>query len=190
MTVAGTYQHYYNFARKNRSRANKTPVELLCEKALNLPPRVLLLHPCLLDAHTGQLLSGPPARAVCLFRLLLFVILSNTLPQNAHFSIKKTQQPRWLLGYCGAEESRTPDLYSAIVALYQLSYDPEQSTTELLFSQASQVGDLLSTKGRQHHETGSAVRKRMTSQRPAKTTRKTSEQTITVVAPVGTFSNQ
>jgi hypothetical protein len=34
----GTYQHFYNFARKNRSRANKTPVELLRGKAPNLPP--------------------------------------------------------------------------------------------------------------------------------------------------------
>ncbi|MDR2513062.1 MAG: hypothetical protein LBD01_04645 [Puniceicoccales bacterium] len=38
MAAAGTYQHYYNFARKNRSRANKTPVELFREKASNLPP--------------------------------------------------------------------------------------------------------------------------------------------------------
>jgi hypothetical protein len=60
MTAAGTYQHFYNFAWKNRSRANKTPVELLREKAPNLHPRILLLHPCLLDSHMGQLLSGPP----------------------------------------------------------------------------------------------------------------------------------
>ncbi|MDR2512849.1 MAG: hypothetical protein LBD01_03520, partial [Puniceicoccales bacterium] len=33
IAMAGTYQHFYNFARKNRSRANKTPVELLREKA-------------------------------------------------------------------------------------------------------------------------------------------------------------
>ncbi|MDR2513157.1 MAG: hypothetical protein LBD01_05130, partial [Puniceicoccales bacterium] len=59
MAAAGTYQHFDNFARKNRSRANKTPVELLREKAPNLHPRILLLHPCLLDAHMGQLLSRP-----------------------------------------------------------------------------------------------------------------------------------
>ncbi|MDR2513493.1 MAG: hypothetical protein LBD01_06860 [Puniceicoccales bacterium] len=60
MAAAGTYQHYHNFARKNRSRANKTSVELLREKAPNLYPRILLLRPCLLDAHMGQLLSRPP----------------------------------------------------------------------------------------------------------------------------------
>ncbi|MDR2512808.1 MAG: hypothetical protein LBD01_03305, partial [Puniceicoccales bacterium] len=48
IAATGTYQHFYNFARKNRSRANKTPVELLREKTPNLHPRILLLHPCLL----------------------------------------------------------------------------------------------------------------------------------------------
>ncbi|MDR2512852.1 MAG: hypothetical protein LBD01_03540 [Puniceicoccales bacterium] len=64
MAAAGTYQHFYNFARKNRSRANKTSVELLREKAPNLHPRILLLRPCLLDSHMGQLLSGLPSGAV------------------------------------------------------------------------------------------------------------------------------
>jgi hypothetical protein len=61
MATAGTYQHFYNFTRKNRSRTNKTPIELLREKAPNLHPRILLLHPRLLDSPMGQLLSGPPA---------------------------------------------------------------------------------------------------------------------------------
>jgi hypothetical protein len=61
----GTYQHFYNFARKNRSRANKTPVKLLREKAPNLHPHILLLHPCLLDSHMGQLLPEPAA-ATCI----------------------------------------------------------------------------------------------------------------------------
>ncbi|MDR2512310.1 MAG: hypothetical protein LBD01_00670 [Puniceicoccales bacterium] len=38
MAAAGTSQNYYNFARKNRSRVNKTPVELLRDKAPNLHP--------------------------------------------------------------------------------------------------------------------------------------------------------
>ncbi|MDR2512896.1 MAG: hypothetical protein LBD01_03760 [Puniceicoccales bacterium] len=61
IAMAGTYQHFYNFARQNRSRAKKTPAELLREKPPDLHPRILLLHPCLLDAHMGQLLSGPAA---------------------------------------------------------------------------------------------------------------------------------
>jgi hypothetical protein len=39
---------------------------LLREKAPNLPPHILLLHPCLLDAHMGQLLSGPAVIFFCL----------------------------------------------------------------------------------------------------------------------------
>jgi hypothetical protein len=42
--------------------ANKTPLELLREKAPYLHPHILLLHPRLLDSHMGQLLSGPAAR--------------------------------------------------------------------------------------------------------------------------------
>ncbi|MDR2513124.1 MAG: hypothetical protein LBD01_04965 [Puniceicoccales bacterium] len=45
MATAGTYQYFYNFARKNRSRAKKTPAELLHEKTPDLHPRILLLHP-------------------------------------------------------------------------------------------------------------------------------------------------
>ncbi|MDF9834445.1 transposase, partial [Ereboglobus sp. PH5-5] len=60
MAAVTTYQHYYNFARTNRSRANKTPAQLLREKSPQIDPRVLLLSPLLLDAPMGQLLSGPP----------------------------------------------------------------------------------------------------------------------------------
>ncbi|MDF9828398.1 hypothetical protein M2447_002517, partial [Ereboglobus sp. PH5-10] len=63
MAAVTTYQHYYNFARTNRSRANKTPAQLLREKSPQIDPRVLLLSPLLLDAPMGQLLSGPPASA-------------------------------------------------------------------------------------------------------------------------------
>jgi hypothetical protein len=54
MAAAGIYQHFYNFARKNCSRADKTPVELLREKAPDLHPHILSLHPCLLDATWGN----------------------------------------------------------------------------------------------------------------------------------------
>ncbi|MDR2512257.1 MAG: hypothetical protein LBD01_00370, partial [Puniceicoccales bacterium] len=64
IAATGTYLHFYNFVRKNRSRAKKTPVELLREKAPNLHPHILLLHPCLLDSHMGQLLSRPPEKCI------------------------------------------------------------------------------------------------------------------------------
>ncbi len=40
-----TYQHYYNLARKNRSRGNKSPLELLKEKAPYLPLKILNFPP-------------------------------------------------------------------------------------------------------------------------------------------------
>ncbi|MDP8235667.1 MAG: hypothetical protein P9M08_04730 [Candidatus Erginobacter occultus] len=40
-----TYQHYYNLARKNKSRGKKSPLELLAEKAPNLDPEILILPP-------------------------------------------------------------------------------------------------------------------------------------------------
>jgi len=40
-----TYQHYYNLARKNRSRGKKSPLTLLAEKAPQLDPRILILPP-------------------------------------------------------------------------------------------------------------------------------------------------
>lgn len=60
-----TYQHFFNFARKNRSRDNKTPAELLALRAPNIDPRALLLPPIILDAPLGQDLSGPPAFLNC-----------------------------------------------------------------------------------------------------------------------------
>jgi hypothetical protein len=56
-----TYQHFFNFARKNRSRRDQTPAALLAARSPNIDPRVLLLPPILLDAPPGQHLSGPPA---------------------------------------------------------------------------------------------------------------------------------
>ena len=56
-----TYQHFFNFARKNRSRGNLTPADLLALRAPHLNPKILLLPPILLDAPLGQDLSGPPA---------------------------------------------------------------------------------------------------------------------------------
>ena len=48
-----TYQHYYNLARKNRSRGGKSPLELLTEKAPGLDPLLLTLPP----VDLGSLLS-------------------------------------------------------------------------------------------------------------------------------------
>ena len=56
-----TYQHFFNFARKNRSRDDLTPADLLALRAPHLSPKILLLPPVLLDAQVGQDLSGPPA---------------------------------------------------------------------------------------------------------------------------------
>lgn len=61
LAAATTYQHFFNFARKNRSRGNFTPADLLAKRAPHLSPKILLLPPILLDAHVGQDLSGPPA---------------------------------------------------------------------------------------------------------------------------------
>jgi hypothetical protein len=87
MATAGTYQYYYNFARKNRSRANKTPIELLREKAPNLHPHILLLHPCLLDSHMGQLLYRPPdlkqVLNLCPQKTFLCVLLSEHVAVEA-----------------------------------------------------------------------------------------------------------
>jgi transposase len=40
-----TYQHFFNFARKNRSRRDQTPAALLAARSPNIDPRVLLLPP-------------------------------------------------------------------------------------------------------------------------------------------------
>ena len=60
MAAARTYQHFFNFGRKNRSRSNKTPAQLLREKAPHISPRALLYPPVFLCAEVGQLLSGAP----------------------------------------------------------------------------------------------------------------------------------
>ena len=60
MRAAGTYQNWFNLARKNRSRGNKPPLELLQEKAPQLPKKLLLLPPLFLASKVGQLLSGSP----------------------------------------------------------------------------------------------------------------------------------
>jgi transposase len=61
MASVTTYQHFFNFARKNRSRNNLTPSQLLSKKAPLLDPRILLFPPLLLDPLMGQILSRPPA---------------------------------------------------------------------------------------------------------------------------------
>ncbi len=55
-----TYQHFFNFARKNRSRTNLTPASLLALRSPLLSPEILLLPPLLLHAQMGQYLSGSP----------------------------------------------------------------------------------------------------------------------------------
>ena len=60
MTAARTYQDFFNFGRKNRSRSNKTPSQLLHEKAPHISPRALLYPPVFLCHEVGQLLSGAP----------------------------------------------------------------------------------------------------------------------------------
>ena len=58
-----TYQHFFNFARRNRSRGNRAPADILAERATKIDPRALLLPPIILSTEVGQNLSGPPARA-------------------------------------------------------------------------------------------------------------------------------
>ncbi|MDR1281220.1 MAG: hypothetical protein LBK99_10415, partial [Opitutaceae bacterium] len=57
---ASTYPHFFNFARKNRSRSNLAPADFLAMRSPLLPPRILLLPPVFLDSLLGQVLSGPP----------------------------------------------------------------------------------------------------------------------------------
>ena len=56
-----TYQHFFNFARKNRSRGNRSPADILVARATKIDPRALLLPPIILSTKVGQDLSGPPA---------------------------------------------------------------------------------------------------------------------------------
>jgi transposase len=60
IAAATTYQHFFNFARKNRSRSNLSPADLLSLRAPKLHPKILLLPPVFLDPLLGQDLSGPP----------------------------------------------------------------------------------------------------------------------------------
>lgn len=55
-----TDQHCFNFARKHRSRGDRTPAALLAQRAPHLSPKILLLPPVILDLTVGQDLSGPP----------------------------------------------------------------------------------------------------------------------------------
>ncbi len=62
---AATYQLWYNVARKNRSRQNKNPADLLAAKAPTISPKIFLLHPIplesLIPALGGHDVPGPPA---------------------------------------------------------------------------------------------------------------------------------
>ena len=55
-----TYQHFFNFARRNRSRGNRSPADILVARATKIDPRALLLPPIILSTKVGQDLSGPP----------------------------------------------------------------------------------------------------------------------------------
>ena len=59
-----TYQTWFNFARKNRSRSNRSPAQILAIRDPTADPRILLLPATLLAAPAlaslGQHLSGPP----------------------------------------------------------------------------------------------------------------------------------
>jgi len=59
-----TYQHFFNFARRNRSRGNRSPADILVARATKIDPRALLLPPIILSTKVGQDLSGPPGRRV------------------------------------------------------------------------------------------------------------------------------
>ena len=60
LAAVTTYQHFFNFARKNRSRGDLTPADLLVARAPHLTPKLLLFPPILLSSPPGQDLSGPP----------------------------------------------------------------------------------------------------------------------------------
>ena len=68
--------------RKNRSRGNHTPAELLAQRAPHLSPKILLLPPVLLDAQVGQDLSGPPAVRVGSCRVVSGRVGSVSGPRN------------------------------------------------------------------------------------------------------------
>lgn len=60
-----TYQLWYNVARKNRSRQNKNPADILALKAPMISPKIFLLHPIPLESlhsltKVGHDVPGPP----------------------------------------------------------------------------------------------------------------------------------
>jgi transposase InsO family protein len=66
LCAIATYQTWFNFGRKNRSRHNQTPAQILACRDPTIDPRSLLLPATILSrshlASLGQDLSGPPAR--------------------------------------------------------------------------------------------------------------------------------
>jgi hypothetical protein len=60
LAAANTYQTWFNFARKNRSRHDKPPAQLLQEKSPTTDPRIMLLPPILLTPSGGQHLPESP----------------------------------------------------------------------------------------------------------------------------------
>jgi len=65
LAAIATYQTWFNFGRKNRSRGNQTPAQILAIRDPTIDPRALLLNATILTsqhlASLGQDLSGPPA---------------------------------------------------------------------------------------------------------------------------------
>jgi transposase InsO family protein len=68
LCAIATYQTWFNFGRKNRSRHNQTPAQILACRDPTIDPRSLLLPATILSrshlASLGQDLSGPPARGL------------------------------------------------------------------------------------------------------------------------------
>jgi transposase InsO family protein len=66
LAAIATYQTFFNFGRKNRSRHNLTPAQILANKDPTIDPRALLLPATILAdlnlLSLGQHLSGPPGR--------------------------------------------------------------------------------------------------------------------------------
>lgn len=60
LAAISTYQTWFNFARKNRSRGNQTPAQILAAKDPAIDPRALLLNATILTHPVGQDLTGPP----------------------------------------------------------------------------------------------------------------------------------
>lgn len=58
-----TYQHLFNFARKNRSRHILPPASLLAFRAPHPSLEILLLPPHLIRAEVGRDMSAAPMKA-------------------------------------------------------------------------------------------------------------------------------